>query len=59
MIILGQPIHRKHTQKIKRIFLFVIIIILFLFVVSCTKLEFDPKTSSLKYFFTNEDKWKQ
>ena len=59
MITLGYPIHRKHTQRVKRLFFSIIVIILFLFVVSCSKIEFDPTTSSLKYLLTNEDKWKQ
>jgi len=44
MIIFGHPIHRKYTSLIYR---------------SCSKIDFDPTTSTLKYVITKDDKWKQ
>jgi hypothetical protein len=57
VIIFGKPIHRKYTNTIKKIFLCVIAVLIFLFFVSCSKIEFsnfDPKTSTLKYIITRE-----
>ena len=62
MILFGYPIHRKHTNKVKKILVFIVAIIVFLLLISCSKIEFnnfDPTTSTLKYIITKEDKWKQ
>ena len=62
MILFGYPIHRKHTNKVKKILVSVIAVIIFLLLISCSKIEFDnfdPTTSTLKYIITKEDKWKQ
>ena len=62
MILFGYPIHRKHTNKVKKILISILAVILFLLLISCSKIEFnnfDPTTSTLKYIITKEDKWKQ
>ena len=62
MILFGYPIHRKHTNKVKKILVAIVAIIVFLLLISCSKIEFnnfDPTTSTLKYIITKEDKWKQ
>jgi len=45
MIFFGHPIHRKYT----RIIILILIILIGLFLVSCKSLDFDPRTSILKY----------
>ena len=62
MILFGYPIHRKRTNKVKKILVSIVAIIVFLLLISCSKIEFnnfDPTTSTLKYIITKEDKWKQ
>ena len=62
MILFCYPIHRKHTNKVKKILVSIVAIIVFLLLISCSKIEFnnfDPTTSTLKYIITKEDKWKQ
>ena len=59
MIILGHPIHRKYTNLVYKFVIAVISIIVFIILVGCSKIDFDPTTSTLKYVITKEDKWKQ
>ena len=62
MILFGIPIHRKYTKKIFKFFIYVFAIVIFMLVVSCSKLEFnnfDPTTSTLRYIITKDTKWKQ
>ncbi len=59
MIIFGHPIHRKYTRLIYKFFIAVISVIVFLFLVGCSKIEFDPTTTSLRYIFLQDSKWKQ
>jgi|TARA_A100001518_G_C1206547_1_gene49311 hypothetical protein len=59
MIIFGHPIHRKYTRLIYKFFISVISVIVFLLLVGCSKLEFDPTTTSLRYIFLQDSKWKQ
>ena len=59
MIILGHPIHRKYTRLIYRFVIAVISIIVFILLIGCSKIEFDPTTTSLKYILQKEQKWKQ
>ena len=55
MIILGKPIHRKYIKR------FAIILLLFIsvFLMSCSKLDFDPTTTTLKYIFKESKNVKQ
>ena len=50
MIILGRPV------KMKYIIITLVLIIIFVGIVGCSKIEFDPKTSILKYTFENARK---
>ena len=59
MIIFGHPIHRKYTRLIYKLFLIVIAIIIFLLLVGCSKIDFDPTTTTLRYIFLQDSKWKQ
>ena len=62
MILFGYQIHRKHTNKIKKILVSIVAIIVFLLLISCSKIEFnnfDPATSTLRYIITKDTKWKQ
>mgnify|MGYP003116717533 FL=1 len=62
MILFGYPIHRKHTNKVKKILVAIVAIIVFLLLISCSKIEFnnfDPTTSTLRYIITKDTKWKQ
>ena len=47
MIILGKPIHRKHIKRFTIMFLIFISVLL----MSCSKFDFDPTTTTLKYMF--------
>ena len=47
MIILGRPV------KMKYIIITLVLIIIFVGIVGCSKMEFDPKTSIVKYPFQN------
>ena len=58
MIIFGHPIHRKYTKAVYRIVIAVISIIVFILLVGCSKIDFDPTTTSLRYIFSQESKWK-
>ena len=58
MIIFGHPIHRKYTKAVYRIVIAVISIIVFILLVGCSKIDFDPTTTSLKYILQKESKWK-
>ena len=58
MIIFGHPIHRKYTRLIYKLFLIVIAIIIFLLLVGCSKIDFDPTTASFRYILSQESKWK-
>ena len=58
MIILGCPIHRKYTKAVYRLIIAVISIIVFILLVGCSKIDFDPATSSFKYLIQKESKWK-
>ena len=59
MIIFGHPIHRKYTKTVYRIVIAVISIIVFILLIGCSKIEFDPTTTSLRYIFLQDSKWKQ
>ena len=59
MIIFGHPIHRKYTKTVYRLVIAVISIIVFILLVGCSKIEFDPTTTSLRYIFLQDNKWKQ
>ena len=58
MIIFGHPIHRKYTKTVYRIVIAVISIIVFILLVGCSKIDFDPTTTSLRYILQKESKWK-
>jgi len=58
MIIFGHPIHRKYTKAVYRIVIAVISIIVFVLLVGCSKIDFDPTTTSLRYILQKESKWK-
>ena len=59
MIIFGHPIHRKYTKLIYRFVIAVISIIVFLLLVGCSKIDFDPTTTTLRYIFLQDSQWKQ
>ena len=59
MIIFGHPIHRKYTRLIYRFFLAAISIIVFILLVGCSKIDFDPTTGMFRYVLQQEMKWKQ
>ena len=58
MIILGLPIHRKYTKLFYRFVISVISIIVFILLVGCSKLDFDPTTGIFRYVIQQELKWK-
>jgi len=47
MIIFGKPF------KIRYRIIILVLIILFVFIVGCSKMEFDPKTSLIRYTIQN------
>ena len=47
MIILGRPV------KMKYIIIALVLIIIFVGIVGCSKMEFDPKTSLIRYTIQN------
>jgi|TARA_R110002110_G_C13186208_1_gene694067 hypothetical protein len=49
MIIFGYPIHRKWNRLVLKIVGIIFMIVIAVSLMSCDRLEFDPKTSSLKY----------
>ena len=58
MIIFGHPIHRKYTRLIYKFFIAVISVIVFLLLVGCSKIDFDPSTGIFRYVLQQEMKWK-
>jgi len=58
MIIFGHPIHRKYTKVVYRIVIAVISIIVFVLLVGCSKIDFDPATGIFRYVLQQEMKWK-
>ena len=58
MIIFGHPIHRKYTRLIYKLFLIVMAIVIFLLLVGCSKIDFDPATGIFRYVLQQEMKWK-
>ena len=58
MILFGHPIHRKYTRLIYRFVIAVISIIIFLLLVGCSKIDFDPTTGIFRYVLQQEMKWK-
>ena len=58
MIIFGHPIHRKYTKTVYRLVIAVISIIVFILLVGCSKIEFDPATGIFRYVLQQEMKWK-
>ena len=59
MIIFGHPIHRKYTNLVYKIVISIISIIVLVLLVGCSKIDFDPTTSSFRYILSQESKWKQ
>ena len=59
MIIFGHPIHRKYTRFIYRFVISVISIIVFILLVGCSKIDFDPATGAFRYIIQQEMKWKR
>ena len=58
MIIFGHPIHRKYTKTVYRIVIGVISFIVFILLVGCSKIDFDPTTGIFRYVIQQELKWK-
>ena len=58
MIIFGHPIHRKYTKLIYKFVIAVISIIVFILLVGCSKIDFDPTTGMFRYVFQQEMEWK-
>ena len=58
MIIFGHPIHRKYTKTVYRIVIGIISIIVFILLVGCSKIDFDPTTGIFRYVLEQEMKWK-
>ena len=58
MIIFGHPIHRKYTRLIYRFVIAVILIIVFILLFGCSKIDFDPTTGMFRYVLQQEIKWK-
>lgn len=56
MIIFGHPIHRKNTKRIVKLVILVLVLVVSLALFGCSKLEFDPKTSIIKYIIKNKNK---
>ena len=59
MIIFGHPIHRKYTSLVYKFVIAVISIIVFVILVGCSKIDFDPSTGIFRYVIQQELKWKQ
>ena len=55
MIIFGHPIHRKNTKRIVKLVILVLVLVVSLALFGCSKLEFDPRTSIIKYIIKNGD----
>ena len=58
MIIFGYPIHRKYTKAVYKIVIGILSIIIFILLVGCSKIDFDPSTGMLRYILQQEFKWK-
>ena len=58
MIIFGYPIHRKYTKLVYKIVIAVISIIVFILLVGCSKIDFDPTTGIFRHVIQQEMKWK-
>ena len=58
MIIFGHPIHRKYTILVYKFVIVIISIIVFIILVACSKIDFDPTTASFRYILSQESKWK-
>ena len=58
MIILGHPIHRKYTNLVYKFVIAVISIIVFVLLIGCSKIDFDPTTGLFRYVLQQEMKWK-
>ena len=58
MIIFGHPIHRKYTRLVFKFLIAVISIIVFILLVGCSKIDFDPTTGMFRYVLQQEMKWK-
>ena len=59
MIIFGHPIHRKYTRLVFKFLIAVISIIVFILLVGCSKIDFDPTTGAFRYIIQQEMKWKR
>ena len=59
MIIFGHPIHRKYTNMIYKFIIAVISIIVFILLVGCSKIDFDPTIGAFRYIIQQEMKWKR
>tara|TARA_A100001391_G_scaffold67858_1_gene43441 strand:- start:4386 stop:4562 length:177 start_codon:yes stop_codon:yes gene_type:complete len=58
MIIFGYPIHRKYTKAVYKIVIGILSIIIFILLVGCSKIDFDPSTGMFRYILQQELKWK-
>ena len=58
MIIFGYPIHRKYTKAVYKIVIGILSIIIFILLVGCSKIDFDPSTGMFRYILQQEIKWK-
>jgi len=58
MIIFGHPIHRKYTNIIYKSLVVIFSVIVFVLLIACSKINFDPTTASFKYILQKESKWK-
>mgnify|MGYP003651835732 FL=1 len=56
MIIFGHPIHRKHTKRMFKLVILVLVLVVSLALFGCSKLEFDPRTSIIKYIMKEGNK---
>jgi len=56
MIIFGQPIHRKYNRLVVKIVAIIFVIVISIGLMSCSKIDFDPSTSALKYIIKKESK---
>ena len=58
MIIFGYPIHRKYTKAVYKIVIGILSIIIFILLVGCSKIDFDPSTGMFRYILQQDFKWK-
>ena len=54
MIIFGHPIHRKHTKRIFKLVILVLVLVVSLALFGCSK-DINPTTSIIKYIIKNKD----